>query len=530
MNEKKQFILLIGELKNTLMKHHLFRFVQYNFFFVITTVFFLAMAGRWFVITNLYLWMLLLSLFVITGASYYWYKKRPTNQEVVQLYDETVKENRVLTAFSFLSDNREISIFQRRDAVRRMKDSIQHIHEKLQWRILWKELSISLILLAGVILSFLYPSEQMLAASDLNTNKELLNELEEEVESIEDQVKEELQDLLDQLQDQLKGVEDTDEALQEILLSEARLEVLRLELLEKEQELNQMADMFYDAGLTEMAEALKSLNEESVQDALEHLFSNMDQLTEEQKKLLVEWMKNLEMDNIGSLEDLTSEEVAELLEKIEQQLKELVTANLDLEAIQKLQEQIQQIAQSLNRNMVNAGLSENTSLSFTRSPSTNQSSNGNDSGQQGDGDPKGSGDANSGNQAGNNGQNQGGTGNGDGNGVGQSPDGGRGVGNGTGPGGQGAGSGQGSRELVTIPERLTGETNLETDSGELGFGEGERQESETAPVLKGNVRPYQEVLGHYESTYRESINRMQLPHHLEDIVRDYFSELHMEEE
>jgi superfamily II helicase len=44
-------------------------------------------------------------------------------------------------------------------------------------------------------------------------------------------------------------------------------------------------------------------------------------------------------------------------------------------------------------------------------------------------------------------------------------------------------------------------------------------------VLKGEVRNYDEVYSSYEKSYRESLDRMNLPSKLEDIVKQYFSEM-----
>lgn len=95
--------------------------------------------------------------------------------------------------------------------------------------------------------------------------------------------------------------------------------------------------------------------------------------------------------------------------------------------------------------------------------------------------------------------------------------------------GSGAGFGQGSREL-TIPEKIDGEESAENDFGQLGEGNGEQQLASKAPVLKGTLRSYEEVYGNYERTYRESVERMDLPAYLEDAVKEYFSDLNPEGE
>lgn len=96
--------------------------------------------------------------------------------------------------------------------------------------------------------------------------------------------------------------------------------------------------------------------------------------------------------------------------------------------------------------------------------------------------------------------------------------------------GGGAGLGQGSRELLTIPERFQGDTNVETDAGTIGEGQTGQQSEGTGPVLKGNIRPYSEVFESYEQAYRQSTERLDLPADLGDIVKNYFSTIDPNEE
>ena len=90
--------------------------------------------------------------------------------------------------------------------------------------------------------------------------------------------------------------------------------------------------------------------------------------------------------------------------------------------------------------------------------------------------------------------------------------------------------GQGSRELLSVPDRIGGNGKIENDNGELGQGRSEMEQAPESPVLPGYVRSYQEVYGDYAEGYRESVERMQLPKHLESIVKQYYSEMNPEGE
>ncbi len=533
MNEKNQFLKLVNEVKHNLLKYYFFRFFQYALFYIAVASFFIAMVARWVIIQRLDLWLFGVSILLFAGVFIYWYQKRPTSNEAAIVFDQEVKENRVVTTFSFLTDSRELARLQRLETIALMKQVKQEVLRKQKFMFYWKELSVAVLLSCGTILSFLYPSEPMLAAKNLQTNKELLEELQEELadseEKLDDHEKKELKKKLEQLKEQLKEVQLAEEGLQELLLTEAQLEEMKLELEIKEQQLNQITEQMEQQGLNELAQALKELNEAALQEALE-------QLTDEQKQALLEINKALTGKELGSLEQLTAEELAKAFEQLEESLQQLIEENLTLESLSELQQQLQQAALSLNTGMANAGLKANQSLTFSqRQAKKSTSASGQASGQQGEGQTsaqqgEGSATSNNGNSAN---QAQGGNGSGSGQGTGGGSGTGAGSGtggNGSGQGGQGAGTGQGSRELVTVPNRLQGETSIEIDQGELGDGNGEKQQSEQAPVLKGSIRPYQEVVGHYEKSFRDSMNRMQLPRHLEGVVRDYFSELNLEQE
>jgi len=62
-------------------------------------------------------------------------------------------------------------------------------------------------------------------------------------------------------------------------------------------------------------------------------------------------------------------------------------------------------------------------------------------------------------------------------------------------------------------------------SGPTGEGSSNFEDAQDSPVLKGEVRNYDEVYSSYEKSYRESLDRMNLPSKLEDIVKQYFSEM-----
>lgn len=120
---------------------------------------------------------------------------------------------------------------------------------------------------------------------------------------------------------------------------------------------------------------------------------------------------------------------------------------------------------------------------------------------------------------------------GSGSGAGSGSGSGSGTGSGSGSGlGGGAGLGQGSRDLLTIPSGMEGETNIENDNGSLGKGTQGQQFEGNGPVIKGSIRRYSEVFGNYESSYRQSTDRYKLPADLEEIVKNYFTSIDPDKE
>ena len=78
--------------------------------------------------------------------------------------------------------------------------------------------------------------------------------------------------------------------------------------------------------------------------------------------------------------------------------------------------------------------------------------------------------------------------------------------------------------MIAVPQRV-GEANEQTvDSGILNKGESIKEKG-PVPATKGEVRPYADVIGTYEESYRQSTERLQLPNDLQQMVQQYFTEI-----
>jgi hypothetical protein len=142
-------------------------------------------------------------------------------------------------------------------------------------------------------------------------------------------------------------------------------------------------------------------------------------------------------------------------------------------------------------------------------------------------------------------------------GTGQGSNSGKGTGEGTGQGageGSGDGAGEGSSngeeghngenygngsagrepgkkkskdyEMVYIPKRLGGDTKASSVKGSMSdSGDSIRYDAEGAPVEKGYMLPYNEVLQQYKDEAVTGIENHPVPPGMKEIVRDYFSSL-----
>ncbi len=48
------------------------------------------------------------------------------------------------------------------------------------------------------------------------------------------------------------------------------------------------------------------------------------------------------------------------------------------------------------------------------------------------------------------------------------------------------------------------------------------------PAIKGDIRPYEEVVGTYKDSYMQSTERLQLPSDLQQMVQNYFTSIETE--
>ncbi|KYG25544.1 hypothetical protein [Alkalihalobacillus trypoxylicola] len=525
MSTENSFIDLLKKVKTKLFKHFILQTVGFAFFCCLTVILFFTLLQRFLTISTPLVWLVSLSLVTIGITFFIRWKNNPTLKDAAAHFDNVVGEDRVKTALNYQEDEHWIAVSQRRETVQKMKKNFTEVMQLKKIKVHKGKLALSFIFVSIVALSHLFPSESMLIAQNMNVQKELnkktLEELEEKVE--EEELEEIKEELLEKENMKLDDHQSSEEFLKDLMSMEKEL---ALESGNIEEIVDEYEEKMTKSDSDMFSEALEFVSQQDV----EGLESWLDSLEANALNELVKEWNELES------EQLSEQELAELLEAFQEEMNELL-ANMDqLAKMKSMQQMLQQLASNHQLSMLAAGISSQQALTYDSQNSNSSSastSNGSNQGQSsGSNSTSGSQDNKSNNADSNSEQSDGNQSSNDGEGSGNSSNSGSGNGTGSGSGngsgsgsgsGNGAGLGLGSRELA-IPERLEGQTNIEEDYAELGEGESTIQQSES-PALKGNIRPYEEVLGQYENLLRQNIDRKQLPSHLEGIIEGYFSEL-----
>ncbi|GIO26283.1 hypothetical protein [Ornithinibacillus bavariensis] len=515
MNDYQQFLALLKTAKRKLYLKHFLNFIQRWCLIAGVSMFLVVVLARFVVVTNLtdILGIIaFISLIIVTAISLI---KRPSLRDAARYFDEFVQEDRVKTALHFLQRDDPLSQLQRKDAISHMKNQIPALQAAKQKLFNSGHLLIIGLLSLFIVAAFIFPADSMNLAKEKEKEQEIVKETREAIKEIASTEK---QDRVKDLQEQTDKIKESEELLKKLLQEETTLEKDKQDAMKKAQLLKEMAQEALS--LNKLADAFKQADSENMKRALKDIMqNNVSTLTPEQQKALEDLISNLLNEDIQQLNELTDEQLEELLAKLENELESLINSVNALGEIASLQQQIQDIATKLHKNMNDNGMTSTTELAF--SPQSKSSNPSQTNGENDDSNEDNGKNADTGNGTGessnSSNSSNGSSGSSSGNGKG-------GNGGANNSVGSGAGLGQGSRKL-TIPERIDSEKSIERDFGELGKGSSEMQKTPDGLILKGSVRSHEEVYGQYADSYRKSVDRLQLPAYLEDVVKDYFSDL-----
>jgi hypothetical protein len=472
---------------------------------------------------------------------------RPGLLHTLKIGDRLGLDERLVTAYYYMDDNSPLSQLQVKDTLETVKKKDFKRLYPLKFPI--REFLIFLGLTLLVAATSIIPSSAKEKAvvmentlKEIETQTEKIDKEKDEILPEHELVAEEIEQLLKEL----KHAQNEEDAIKALSITRNKLEEKLEELIEKGQD----------------GEGLEG--SEEISDGLEK---------KSEKKLDKELEKKLG-DLIASL-DNSKNKIADTAGR----------NNINLAQMDKLGNKGQQGQGDKGENSSGDGSNAGRNGSTDNHSTGNQGGTGNDagstgkSGSQSESGSRSEGESGS-NQTGMNGSSEGtgqstgqnsgesagqvageGTGQSDGEGssqgIGQGSNNGQGNGEGTGQGaGEGSGDdvGEGSNsglegyngensdnvsagrepgekkskdyEMVYIPKRLGGDTKASSVKGSMSdSGDSIRYDAEGAPVEKGYMLPYNEVLQQYKDEAVTGIENHPVPPGMKEIVRDYFSSL-----
>ena len=464
MNNRSQMTKVVQKARHSLLFEYFFKNSQSMISSALLMAFVIMLITRFFVLPfykEISMGIATITFFIV--AFYLWWK-RPSKKQSLNALDYYFPDNILRTVYS-ITDLTSPLAQQLVIQTEKIAPSAL-INYKNRKKSLWhtKAIISSVVMILGIALLSLFPSQAQLTATNVKEEKLMISEIKKAVKDIEKNTEmKETKKALEKLQKDLKNTTTADEALQSVIKKQKELELQKQKLEDKK---------------TMNGEELSKEEQQQLQDlniAKASLSKNATQMQQE-------------LSNSGTP----------------------ISPSLQMALNQSTQSNVQ------NSNSSNQSNSNNTPGNNVQTPASqgnNQgstSSKGQRQGQNGSNSSKGNGGSSS---AGNK------TGNGEGNGSGN------GSGNGLGLGsGMGAGTGAGNRSLIAVPKRVGEKGKPAADGGNLNAGVPTSiQENNQGKVTRGFVRSYKEVTEQYKSSYLQTTDRLQLPGELNQIVQKYFT-------
>lgn len=523
MDVKQQFLKLLHQVKNELRWEHGVK--QFQFFVLFASIYTVTifLIARLFIVMYIIQYAAIGLCFLLTIYIYRSFRSHPNLKEAAQLYDYYAKEERTSTALSFINQTDAIYELQRKDALTFMKKSAPELKSRNRIFIYPIPLLLACVFFAITTLFVIFPNEKMLEAqekkSEIKVVKEVKKDLQEKVKVEKNEiVKKSLEEAIKDLNSEQKA----EDVLKALMKQNNELELKKIQS-DQQSIIDQSIDQLRNINMDSLVKALEKGDKELLIQEINKIKEALPELSNEEKNALAQIL--------GEGEELSEEQLVALEEKLLDMIDRLSEAN----SLEIAQNQILQSAKNLQQMMSDHGLKSTIDLDQLLADGNEQDGNGtpqtdgsnsSESGTGGDNSSANTPGDSSGSDQGDN--QQSGSGSSPGGGSGNSPGSGSSIGSGgksSSSGiGLGAGKGMGSREL-TIPETTDGKVNIERDHGELGTGNPTEQAEGHGPILKGSVRPYEQVYNQYEKASRESVDRMHLPTELQNIVKDYFSKI-----
>jgi len=445
--------------------------------------------------------------------------KTPKDETAAKILDSKGLKERTLTALELLEEDNAIAILQRQDALEHLKSL--NIKKEIKIKFPGRFVMITGLLAISIVISGFIPNPMEDKAIEIFNVKKEISRQQKEVEEIIKRVesnnkltreqKEEAKAALEELKKELSKAQDVKEGSKALERTENKIEMLKQKYIDKE--LDKIIQEFSKNEVT------KDLVETLKRGDTNRLKYDFQRTAEELKNISQEELKELSQ-NLSQLAK-TLEQNPELAGAFYELAKKMASGELG-----DLQNEISSLNEEINKLMENQDFSramEEVMESLRNAAVQSQSQQGQN--QQGQGQ----------------GQNQGqGSGQGQSQGQGSGQPGG-GAGEGTGQDSktqnpQGTGSGLGNKkpsekdvreyEKIFTPSLPGGEGEKSQLQGHKN-NEGETKEYivDNGVGIKGEMKPYNQVIGEYREKAFQNIEGRQIPQSLEDMVKDYFTSL-----
>jgi len=483
----------------------------------------------------------------------------PAKKQLIMTADSLGLKERIITAWYLMGDNSEVAMLQRQDTKRALEST--NLASAYRIRV-DKRLYITAacLVITAFLLTFIpgrVHGDTVIRESLIQKMKESEKQIEDEIKSqkqknpeISDEQMEQLKEALEKLKGEFRKAKSEEDALKALAQMENQLDNLKRQ--DPLRGLKTLENVLNNSQLTrDIAEALAEKDGESLREALEKLAEEPD--NDEKIKELAEMLKQAAMNmgdnsmlsdalqnlaaSAGSGEISGNELVQSLMELI-QQAEENAAGQQDFEnALGDVGNALGNARRSISA--VDRRVASGNTGRMQRQPGESGNNNGSDEGGQQPGN-------NSGSQGGNQNRNQAGN---EGGGMARNGS----SGNNQQMGGEsGGGAGEGSTgtdmgysdgeqsggrrapgewkeedyKRIYVPEHLGGEGNEITLSGRvLDSGSSTYSEADGAPVKKGAMVPYREVLSEYRTEAVQSMEKQDIPSGMKELVKSYFSSL-----
>ena len=511
----------------------------------------------------------------------------PKTEKTIQTADSLGLKERLITAFQLRNEEGSIVEMQRKDALKALANVDFRALYSLKIPIKKILIGFVLLIMVFVTLLIPTSAKERAENNEgvINETKaqaEKIDEKRKEIEKssdVSDKKLDEINKEIDKLLKDLNQAKNEEDALK--ALSKAKHELEKLKNSTVRQDLEKLSEKLSRNTLSkDLGEALKEGDSDKIEKAIEEMKAKLEDSNREELKDLAEQLEEAagEMTDSKLKEDLTELSQAVKSGNMNSVANNLEAFSVDLsnsaingsDALSDLQQSenmtIDRLTEQLNNSKYAISREAGTNLSVAQSSgqqggsqsgngqqssqgnsggqSGNQTSNGNQSSQNGQGFQ-----GNQSQQGGQSGQNgQGGQGNqgaqgGEGNQGGQNSGGGAGGGVGGGVGGgtsnadggyrEGQSSGGGKNpgakkeeqyEAIYAPKRLGGDSQASQVSGTKNEG-GQSQwyDVKGIPFGEGSKVPYSEVYSEYKNEAMTGLVEAQIPSGMKDMVRDYFT-------